>query len=136
MKETYTKKEANAIIKELRKLSCNLSRTLDNQTWTNYWSNLVKEEEAQEKQHRNSAPDGISWLCSRTDASKLLCAQNIVKYTLGIDSYYPSVDDYLHVKKTHFTACALAIEYTNSIIDALNGIDIESILNADYCRFN
>ena len=137
MRETsYSRKEANSIIKEVRKASYNLSRALDNQTWTTYWSNLVDSENKQERQHRQSAPYGTSWTCSSTDASKLLCMQNIIKYTLGLTSYYPNVDDYLHVKKTRFEALALALEYTNDIIDALVDVDVETILNADYCLFN
>ena len=136
MDEKYAQKEANAIIKEVKKASYKLAYALDNQTWTNYWSNMVNEELKQEKQHRGMAPAETNWTCSQTDAAKLLCCQNIIKYTLGIDSYYPCIDDYLHIKKTHFKAAALAINYTDAIIEALEGVDVEIILNADYCCFN
>lgn len=135
MKTPYTQKEANKIIKEVCKASDKL-QILDHISWTNYWSNVVDAEYKEEKKHRSDCPYDNKWTCSAKDASKLLCLQHIFGYTLGFSCYYPDVDDYLHTKKTCFECMALAVNYTNEIIDAIEGIDVELILDADYCRFS
>jgi len=127
--QQYTKRQT---LNEIKKASYNLAYVLNNQTWSALWDNYLKENVDEEKKHDNYRSDGISRGITIREAGKLFAVKQIVEYLEGAKA--PDVKAYLNMRKSVFTAYALAMNYTKQINEALEGIDLDIIRQADYCK--
>lgn len=119
--------------KQMEELSIKLNYTLDNIKMEKLYTNYLNQNKQEEKDHRRFSPD-INLPITITQSAKLFSVKNIIEYALHLTSYYPCVDDYLHLRKSCFIALALAINYTDEIIECLDGFDVEAILYLDYAQ--
>lgn len=94
------------------------------------------ENREEEKGHRNFCPAGVRCGLSVNDAARLFAVRQIAQFMAGEKAPEPS--DWLHVRKSYLTACALVAEYRADIEKswAEFGIAVSDVLALDYAELN
>lgn len=131
---TKTKLSKKEQIKLLQKIDIELSRTLNNISWTPYYKNYFKNNLKEERNHRKYQPSNV--LCGITayQSALLFAIQQIVDYFVNTKNK-PCFEGYIYCRKTMYEAYSLVKTYTKQIKQALEKIDnYREVLNFDYCE--
>jgi len=125
---TLSKKQQIDLI---NKLSYNLACELDNLKWNKIYTDYLKENIQEEKNHDNFRHESIKRGLTITEAGKLFAVQQIAEYLNG--DKMPDVSGYLHIRKSVFTAYAIFANYRKEIEKAFQGLNWQEVLKMDYC---
>lgn len=106
-------------------------QVLDNISWTNYYSDYLKENIREEKNHRGFKPDGIESGITTMQGGMFFSVQQIIRFLEGEEA--PDLSGYLFMRKTIFTAYSIVQQYKDNIQEALKDIDYKPVLDMDYC---
>ena len=118
--------------KELvKKVSYCLARALDNISWSAYYSNYEKENIKEEKAHIDFKPDGIVSGMTITEGGRFFAVKQIIDYLEGAKA--PSIEYYISMRKTVFSAYSLVANYKERILKELEGVNYKEILKINYC---
>jgi len=109
-----------------------IKEVLECVAWGNYhkeYYNLIQQEE---KDHRRYCPDGVTCGLTVGEAVKLFYVQTIFEYFFSNKTLL--VKEYLHVRKSHFLACAIAENYGKELFQALKGVNWQEVKQIDYAE--
>lgn len=137
MKTEQTKLTKKQQIALISKISSRLSDSLDNITWSNIYTNYLKENIQDEKNHLKFKPESCKHGLTAREGGMFFAVKNIIEFfdhkNVGLKSVYiPKVEDYLSVRKTIFSAFAIVAKYNDELKEALKDIDYREVLNMDY----
>jgi hypothetical protein len=121
----------NQQIKLLKEISSQLSYVLDNIKWEKIYTNYLKENIQEEKNHLRMKPEGVIHGLTAYEGGLLFAVQQIINYLTGENA--PDVKSYLWMRKTVFTAYSIVTNYEKEIKEALKNIDYTEVLKMDYC---
>ena len=132
--ENLTKNQQITLIK---KISSNLAYILDNIKMESIYSNYLKENINEEKRHLNFKPDNCNHGLTAIEGGIFFAVKQIVEFfqhkNYGLkDVYIPKAEDYLHIRKTVFTAYAIVTNYNDQIKDVLKIDECMEVLKMDY----
>lgn len=124
-------------IKLLKEISYKLAYKLDNIKWEKIYSNYLQENIREEKRHLQGKPESCRHGLTVNEAGTFFAVKQIVEFfqkkNYGLESIYiPKVEDYLHIRKTIFTAYAIVANYNSEIAEVLKDVDYGAVLNMDY----
>ena len=109
---------------------------LNNQVMSPLRNRYLEQNIEEEKGHRRFKPDGIKCGLTTREAARLFCVRQIAEYLNGAAT--PEPKDWLHLRLSNLTACALVAEYGAQIKAAWSesGISIDDLLALDYAELN
>jgi hypothetical protein len=122
----------NQQIELLKTISGKLSNSLDNISWTAYYTNYLKENIQEERKHLKMKPESIIHGLTVTEGGILFAVQQIIQYLEGEKP--PDLKGYIYMRKTVFTAFSIVAQYGDIIREALKDIDYKEVLKIDYCE--
>lgn len=129
-KTTLSKKEQ---IKLLKEISSRLASALNDISWTHYYTNYLKENIKEEKDHLRMKPEGVKHGLTAYEGGLLFSVQQIIEYFANSESK-PCFEGYIYCRKSIYTAYSLVKTYNEQIKNALQGIDYSEVLKMDYCE--
>lgn len=109
---------------------------LNNQTMSPLRNRYLSQNIEEEKGHRRFKPDGVRCGLTIREAARLFCVRQIAEYLNGAET--PAPNQWLHLRLSNLTACALVAEYGEQIKAAWAefGIAIDDLLALDYAELN
>lgn len=123
-----SKKEQLEMIKQI---SSALELCLDNISWEPYYTNYLKANIQDEKQHLKFKPEGVKHGLSAKQGGEYHAVKWIVE---SLEGHKPDAESYIFTKKVVFTAYSIVSQYRERIIKALRGIEYKEVLKMDYCE--
>lgn len=109
---------------------------LNNQVMSPLRDNYFKQNLDEEKGHRHFCPDGVRCGLATRQAARLFAVRQIAQFLNGDKS--PEPREWLHIRPSYLTACALVAEYQKQIEQAFDavGVNYNDLLSLDYAELN
>ena len=127
-KVTLSKSESFKIINPIYFKLERMLNSIHNGNFGKTYFDLIK---AEEKEHRHFVYfDGVTYGLTISEAVKLFYVITLFEYL--IEGRSLSVKDYLFVKKSHFFAESLALNYKDELTSCYNHFDFDKINQIDY----
>lgn len=123
------KKLCNKLISNM---SNELGYCINNKSWGMMWDRYVDDNKKEEKDHDRFRGDSISRGLTIMEASRLFAVQQIVKYSKGEKA--PDPANYLHFRKSLYTAYAIYATYKEDIDKILSKYNLDDVITMDYAE--
>ncbi len=127
-----TKLSKREQIRLIKAISHSLAYKLDNISWTKYYTDYLKDNIQEERNHNIFKPDDIGRGLTISEAGILFAVKQIIEYFVDLNNIPPLIH-YISYRKTAFTAYSLVHTYYNEVKEALSKYDYMEVLKMDYC---
>ena len=109
---------------------------LNNQVMSPLRDNYFKQNLDEEKGHRHFCPDGVRCGLATRQAARLFAVRQIAQFLNGEKA--PEPREWLHLRPSYLTACALVAEYREQIMRAWGEVNVcvADVLALDYAELN
>lgn len=106
---------------------------LDNLTWGGIGRNYLKENIQEERAHDRFRGESIQRGMTIKEAGKMFAVKQLADLLTG-KAGEPPVKEYLHYRKSVYTAYAIFATYEKELREAWRDIDLEALTLLDYCE--
>lgn len=109
---------------------------LNNQVMSHLRDRYFKQNVEEEKGHRQFCPEGVKCGLTTRQAARLFAVRQVSEFLNGATIPHPS--EWLHLRPSYLTACALVAEYRKQIEQAFDAahVNYNDLLALDYAVLN
>jgi hypothetical protein len=123
-------------LQNIKKIWDKIEYKINNHGWNKYATEYLRLNREESRQHIQGRPDGVKHHLTITEESKFFAVQTIAKYLyIHNEKNSLSVKDYLSIRRSHFMACALCLNFTDELKSVMSPEEGTHLISLDYCEF-